>query len=292
MTERKGTLTPWGVVTGVWEVTNTRNIGLVAAGVAFYAMFAVFPALTALVAIWSWMADPAIIQEYLEVAAGFIPPEAFGLITGQVDALIQSSGASIGWRTGLSLMVALWSSRAGLSSVVQGLNAIHAFPNRGGVGHIIVALLLTLAVMAMAIVALATVVILPILLHFLPLGPVEGSLVAALPWMLSFTLVLATLGMVYRYGPNSPIRKRAPWLTPGAALAALLWAAASVAFSIYLANFGSYNRIYGSLGAGVALLMWFYLTAYAVLLGAALNQVLNIPRPLPRHAGAAVSGPV
>jgi len=278
-------LTPWSIVTELWRLTDERHLGLVAAGVAFYAMFALFPALGAVVSVWSWLADPAALQSYLEVASGFIPPEAFGLIAGQVEALVQSSGEQVGWRTGLSLGVALWSTRAGLASVVQGLNTIYGSPSRGGVRQVAVAMGLTLAVLGMAIAGLITVVVIPILLAFLPLGPVEGRIVAGLPWAATFLLVLAVLGLVYRFGPNTKSERRASWITPGAGLAALLWAAASLAFSMYLANFGSYNRVYGSLGAVVALLMWFYLSAYAVLLGAALNRVLGIPRP-PEPAAA------
>lgn len=279
-------LTPWTIVTGLWRLADERNLGLVAAGVAFYAMFALFPALTAVVSVWSWMADPAALQSYLEVAEGFIPPEAFGLITGQVEALVRASGGQAGWRTGISLGVALWSTRTGLASVVQGLNAIYGSPSRSGLGQVVVAMGLTLAVLGMAIAALITIVLVPIVLAFLPLGPVEGRIVAGLPWAATFLLVLATLGLVYRFGPNTGTGHRAGWITPGAGLAALLWAAASLAFSLYLANFGSYNRIYGALGAAVALLMWFYLSAYAVLLGAALNRVLGIPR-LDRSAAEA-----
>jgi len=278
-------LTPWTILTELWRLTDERNLGLIAAGVAFYAMFALFPALGAVVSIWSWLADPAALQSYLDVADGFIPPEAFGLIRGQVEALVRTSGEQVGWRTGLSLAVAMWSTRAGLASVVQGLNTIYESPSRGGLRQVAVAMGLTLAVLGMAIAGLMTVVVVPILLAFLPLGPAEGRIVAGLPWAATFLLLLATLGLVYRFGPNTGSEHRAGWITPGAGLAALLWAAASLAFSLYLANFGSYNRVYGSLGAVVALLMWFYLSAYAVLLGAALNRVLGIPRP-PEPAAA------
>ncbi|MEI4485401.1 YihY/virulence factor BrkB family protein [Frigidibacter sp. MR17.14] len=271
---------------------DERNLGLVAAGVAFYAMFAIFPALAAVVSVWSWLAaDPDVLESYLQVARGFIPDVAFGLIAGQVSALVDASAQSgIGWRTFLSLLIALWSTRAGLASVVQGINAIHGYPNHKLSKQFILPMILTLTVLGMAIAALATVVVLPLLLHVLPLGPIEGRIIGGIPWVITFLLLLITIAMVYRYGPNTRRALRAGWLTPGAGLAALLWAAASMAFSIYLSNFGTYNRIYGSLGAGIALLMWFYLSAYAVLLGAALNHVLGIPRPHSEDIGG--RGPV
>ncbi|MEI4471908.1 YihY/virulence factor BrkB family protein [Frigidibacter sp. MR17.24] len=272
---------------GMMKIIDERNLGLVAAGVAFYAMFAIFPALAAVVSVWSWLAaDPEVLESYLLVARGFIPDEAFGLIAGQVSALVAASAQSgIGWRTLISLMIALWSTRAGLASVVQGLNAIHGYPNHRTAKQFLLPLILTMTVLGMAILALATVVVLPILLHILPLGPIEGRIIGGIPWVITFLLLLVTIAMVYRYGPNTRRALRAGWLTPGAGLAAALWAAASLAFSLYLSNFGAYNRVYGSLGAGVALLMWFYLSAYAVLLGAALNHVLGIPRPHPDEVG-------
>lgn len=267
------------VVSEMWRVMDERHLGLIAAGVAFYGMLAFFPGLTALVAVWSWLSDPAALESYLGVVDEFLPPEAFALVSDQIHALIADAGGTLGWRAMISLAVALWSTRAGLAALVQGLNAIHGYRNRGGAGHLLVASVLTLAVLSMAIAALATVVAVPIALAFLKLGPMQGRILAAVPWAVTLFLVLVTLAMVYRYGPNTDWRNRAGWLTPGTALAAVLWAAASVAFSIYISNFGTYNRVYGSLGAGIALLMWFYLSAYAVLLGAALNHALGIPRP-------------
>lgn len=249
-------------------------MGLVAAGVAFYAIFAVFPGLATLVSLWSFWADPLVLDSYLAVANEFIPPEAFGLIESQVHALVAAQGGSLGWGTFLSLGVALWSTRAGLDAVVQGLNAIEGRPNRHGLVQMLVALVLTIAVIAMAIAAMGTVVVVPILLQFLPLGPISGRLIAALPWLLTLCLLMAVLGLVYRYGPNLRQDRRVRWISPGSVLALVLWFVASTGFSLYLTNFASYNRVYGSLGAGVALLMWFFLSAYAVLLGAALNHVL------------------
>lgn len=272
--------TLWQIVKGVQKVADERYLGLVAAGVAFYAMFAIFPALAAVVSIWSWLAaDPDVLETYLRVLQEFLPPDAFGLIAGQVASLVQSSAQSgIGWRTMLSLLIALWSTRAGLAAVVQGLNAIHGYPNRGGARQILLPMVMTMGVVAMALAAMATVVVIPIVLHFLPLGPIEGRIIGGIPWIVTFLLLLTLLAMIYRYGPNTKRSLRAGWVTPGTGLAALLWALASVGFSLYLNNFGAYNRVYGSLGAGIALLMWFYLSAFAVLLGAALNHVLGIPR--------------
>lgn len=290
---RKAHHSLWRILRDIFRIADERHLGLIAAGVAFFALFAVFPGLTAVIAIWSWFADPVVIGSYLHVISEFMPPEAFSLIETQVRSTIASSGGPLGWSTLLSLGVAIWSTRAGVAAVVQGLNAIQGFRNRGGAGQVLLSSALTLVVLAMAMAALATVVIMPIALAFLPLGSMQARLLTALPWAITFLLVIGTLSLVYRYGPNTGTRDRAGWITPGAGLAALLWAAASLAFSLYLANFGAYNKVYGSLGAVIALLMWFFLSAYAVLIGAALNHVLEPPGPTPgghHRAGGPVSG--
>ncbi len=249
------------------------NLGLIAAGVAFYAMFAVFPGMTATIAIWSLMADPAVIESYMKVAAEFIPPEAYSILNDQILALLSGPRATLGWTMAVSVAIALYSARAGVGALVQGLNVIHGIAQRSAFRSIVAGYVLTLALVGVMLLALATVVAVPLVLAFVPFQLLNGWLLSGLPWGAMFLLVLTALGILYRFGPNTKGR-RDPWLTFGAVLAALAWAVASVGFSYYLANFGSYNRVYGSIGAVIALLMWLYLSAYSVLLGAALNAEL------------------
>lgn len=246
------------------------NLGLIAAGVAFYAIFAVFPGLTATIAIWSLIADPAVIESYMTVAAEFIPPEAYAILNDQVMALLAGPRATLGWTTAVSVAIALFSARAGVAALVQGLNVIHGIRQRSTLGGFVTGYVMTLALVGVMLMALATVVAVPLLLAFVPFRLLNGWVLSWLPWGAMFLLVLTALGILYRYGPNTK-GNRDPWLTLGAVLAALAWAGASLGFSYYLVNFGSYNRVYGSIGAVIALLMWLYLSAYSVLLGAALN---------------------
>ncbi len=129
---------------------------------------------------------------------------------------------------------------------------------------------MTFATLGLAVCALATVVIVPVALNLLNVGRAEGIILKTLPWIVLILVLLVFLGMFYRWAPNNDAA-RFDWLTPGSLLAVALWAGASIAFSVYLVNFGSYNRIYGSIGAVIALLMWFFISAYIVLLGAVLN---------------------
>lgn len=137
----------------------------------------------------------------------------------------------------------------------------------------ILAYVLTLAIVGISLAGLATIVAVPVILNFMVIGPVRAWLLTGLPWAGMFALVIVGIGILYRYGPNVKA-PRTPIFTWGSLFAALLWAAGSVAFSAYLSSFNSYNRIYGSIGAVVALLMWFYMGGFSVLLGALVNVEL------------------
>lgn len=264
----------WNFGWAVWSRMAHSHFGLIAAGVAFYAIFAVFPGLTATIAIWSLVADPMAMAGYLEVAERFLPKDVAALVHGQIDALLQTPRGRLGWATALSLAIALYSARAGVSALITAMDFVHRAKPRGWIRGWVVDFVMTLALIGALIVALVTVVVVPLALSFIPLGSVGAWLLTALPWSAMFVLVLTCLGILYRYGPNVG-GGRAPWVTPGTFVAALAWAGISIAFSAYLANFDSYNRIYGSIGAVIALLMWLYLSVWAVLMGAAINAELG-----------------
>ncbi|MBW6505461.1 MAG: YihY/virulence factor BrkB family protein [Rhodobacteraceae bacterium] len=264
----------WGFIIGMANRIGQTQMGLIAAGVAFYAMFAVFPAMTATIALWSLVADPAAISSYMQVAQEFVPHEAWSILADQAAALLAGPKATIGWASLVSLLITLYAARAGVSALIQGLNAIHGTAQHPTIWGYVLGYILTLALIATILLALATVVLVPVALAVLPPGPLRGWLVSELPWGATFVLVLSALAMLYQFGPSAAGRRRR-WVIPGAILAALTWSGASLAFSFYLSNFGTYNRIYGSLGAVIALMMWFYISAYAVLLGAALNAELS-----------------
>ena len=264
----------WSLVQPLFERMDKTHMGLIAAGVAFYAMFAVFPGLAALLAVWGLFFDPADIAAYVSVADEFIPPGAAGILHDQLDGLMAGGRTSLGWTTFLSFMIATISARAGVDSLIRGLNAIHGVRSHSTIFGFILAYLLTLAIVGVALLGLATIVIVPLILNLMPLlGEAAGWTITALPWIGLFTIFLIGLGIVYRYGPN--VRApRTPLLTWGSLLATLMWAGASMGFSAYLSSFNSYNRIYGSIGAVIALLMWFYLAGFSVLFGAVVNVEL------------------
>ncbi|MEL7115282.1 MAG: YihY/virulence factor BrkB family protein [Pseudomonadota bacterium] len=268
-------------IVGTWQLGNRiftlaaeRNLDLIAAGVAFYAMLAIFPAVASVVALWGFVADPAIVDEQLDVLRGVMPPEAFALLDRQVGALIAANSTTLGWATLVSLGAALWSTRAGVGALVRGLNAVYGVPSRAGFWHSLTAMSMTIVLLALVLSALVSVVAIPVALAFLPPGDFTSLILEVARWVLLLAVGISGLWAIYRYGPNHTADTPA-WILPGVLLALVLWVAASWAFATYVSYFANYNRVYGSIGAVVVLLMWFFITAYAVLLGAALNRALH-----------------
>ncbi|MGL5010184.1 MAG: YihY/virulence factor BrkB family protein [Paracoccaceae bacterium] len=259
----------WRFLFGLWTRTDRAELGLIAAGVAFFGFLAIFPALAAVIALWGFWADPHVLREQIEPLRQFLPESAFKVLSGQVETLISSNSSNLGLSTFLSLLFALWSARAGVAALIRGLNAIHHLPNRESMWHQLRAIVLTLVLVALTLMAMLAAVAGPLAIRWLPIGPWTALLLEGINLLLAFLFVTLAIGLIYRLGPNA---EKAPrLLTRGLFIALLLWALVSRGFVLYLANFNTYNEVYGSIGAIVALLMWFYLSAYAVLLGAAYD---------------------
>ena len=259
----------WRFLYGLWARTDRAELGLIAAGVAFFGFLAIFPAIAAVIAIWGFAADPVVLREQIAPLQQFLPGDAYLLLSGQVEALIASNSSTLGLSTLLSLLFALWSARAGVAALIRGLNAIHHLPNRLGMWHQLRAMVLTLVLVVLALSAMLAAVAGPLAIRLLPVGPWQALLLEGANLLLGFLFVTLAIGLIYRLGPNAA---KAPQLvTRGLFIALMLWALVSRGFVLYLANFNTYNQVYGSIGAIAALLMWFYLSAYAVLLGAAYD---------------------
>lgn len=253
-------------------LSDRCQLGLLAAGVAFFGFLAVFPAAAAAIAILGFVYNPSLVSDQMGVMDEFLPPEAYHLLEDQVHALVNANSSTLGWTTALSITFALFSARAGIGALVQGLNAVLGTPQRSTMGHTLQAFVMTLF---LVLISLATVVagfVVPVLLAVLPLGASSARTLEVVNSLVGLSVVALGTSLIYRYGPNH-MGRRPPLITPGLVLAVVLWIVASRGLMIYLANFGSYNQIYGSIGAVVALMLWFYLGAYAVLLGAALDAV-------------------
>jgi len=271
--------TTYDVTRQVIDDLGEKNAGLISAGVAFYGLFAIFPGIAATISLFGIFADPAVVDSQLDLMVGLMPPGVFKLFEAQIDGLLGAGSATLGVTTLVSIGVALWSARTGVAALIRGLNAIFDRPNRGSIRHVFVALFMTVCLVGIAIVALLMVVVTPILLAIIPFETNQGLLLEAARWIVAISVLFMGLGVLYRYGPNRRFA-RLGWITPGAFLVVVLWLIMSAAFSIYVANFSTYNEVYGSIGAVIALLMWFYLSAYLILVGGALNVTLDRRKPL------------
>ncbi|WP_306152526.1 YihY/virulence factor BrkB family protein [Roseovarius sp. MMSF_3281] len=266
----------WRVLRRVMGESDNRNLGLIAAGVAFYTMLSIFPAIAATIAIWGLVADPQTIASQLEMAQHLLPAGAYGIVEEQVAALIRSTGTTLQLTGIVSILLAVWTARNGVAALIRGLNAIYREEHRKStIKRYAMAIGLTMLLIGVVIIAFASVVLVPILLNFLTLPFGLEALISAVKWVIVLGVVLFSIGLIYRYGPNRR-GARTAWITPGAIFALVTWAAGSIAFSIYLRNFGSLNEVYGSIGAVVALLLWLYLSAQVVLLGALLNAEVEL----------------
>lgn len=259
----------------VKDEVKTDQVPLLAAGVAFYAMLALFPALIAVVSVYGLVADPADVQRQITSLTSALPESAASLIGDQLSSIVNSQSSSLSWGLALSLGGVLWSVSSGVQGLIKGLNvAYDEDESRGFVKLRGLALLLTLGAIVGAIAALGLIVVVPIVLRAVGLGAVGEWAVRIGRWPLLALLVAVGLAVVYRYGPDrdSP---RWRWVGPGAAIATVLWILGSIGFSVYVNNFGSYNQTYGSLGAVIVLLLWLFLTSFVVLLGAEIDAELE-----------------
>ena len=256
------------------EVTND-HVMLVAAGVTFYALLALFPALAALVSIYGLFADPATIQGHLAALEGVLPGGALSVISGQLESLASQGSTSLGLSFVIGLGVSLWSANNGVKSIFEALNiAYEEKEDRGFVKLTLTSLAFTLGGLVFVVLALGAVVAVPAAVQTMALGAAIETLLNWLRWPVLLVAVAALIALLYRYGPSRrPASWR--WISWGSAIAAVLWVVLSVLFSWYAANFGSYNATYGALGAAIGFMTWIWLSTIVVLTCAELNSELE-----------------
>ena len=261
----------WRIFTDI----GRDNISLMAAGVAFYTLLSLAPGFTALVALYGLAFDPAEVQAQVQSVEGMIPPEAQHLIAQQLTAIVQASSSTLGIGFVISLALAMWSATYATSALMSALNVVYAEREKRNVLRFYgTALLMTAGGVVFAILSLLLIAVIPGVLRLLPLGYFGKQLVSIVRWPLLLALYGGGLAVVYRYAPsrNEP---RWSWVSWGAAAATLVWIIGSALFSYYVGRFATYNKTYGSLGAVVVLLMWFWISAYAVLLGGEFNAEME-----------------
>ena len=251
------------------------HVSLIAAGVAFYALLAIFPGIAAMMAIAGLVVQPSFIADQINQIAAVMPKEAAQIVIDQAIAIAGSREGGLGLAAVVGIILALWSASAGMSSMMEGLNvAYDEEEKRGFVKRTFVRLALTIGVIIGFLLTALAMVAVPAVLHFVPLGGLSDTLIMLVRWPIVAAIAVVGLAIMYRYGPSRD-HPEWKWVTPGAIAAVVLWLVASVAFAFYVRNFGSYNETFGSLGGVVIMLMWLWISAYIVLLGGELDSEME-----------------
>jgi len=263
----------WREILGrVWVKIGWDNIGLLAAGIAFYAFLSIVPLLGALVMTYGLIADPKAIADHMQAIIQVVPKDAAKLILDQLVSLVTTASGKKGLGLLVALLISLYGATRASGAIIMALNVVYEQHERRSivrttalsfvmiVGAVLVAIVGLLAASVLALVGKAAIV----------LGPLAAVAINVATWVVAALLSCVGIGITYRYAPD---RKDArwQWLSVGSAIATVLWLLATVGFGAYAASIGNYNATYGSLGAVVVLLMWLYVSSYAILLGAEIN---------------------
>jgi membrane protein len=251
------------------------NLSLVAAGVAFYVLLAIFPAIAAIVSIYGLVADPQTVEQQLAAISHLLPEEARGIIEEQLKRVTSTASTQLSFGAAFGLLLAIWSANKGTQALITALNIVYdEEEKRGFIKLNLISLALTIGLILFLIVGLALIAVLPALLGNLGLPAEIRQWAAWLRWPVLAVAFMLALAALYRYAPSRDT-PRWRWVSWGAVLATVLWLIGSALFSWYVTNFGNYNETYGSIGAVVVLMMWLWLSVLIVLLGAEVNAEME-----------------
>lgn len=251
------------------------NVALMAAGVAFYAMLAIIPALIAAVTVWGLVSDPAQIQATVESFAAGLPESAANLISSQMEGIADSSSDTLGWALAASVLAALWSASTGTKGLMNAVNSAYdEKETRGFLKLRGLALALTIGAIFFGLIAIALIAVVPALLGNIGLGDAGQAAVRWGRWPILALSVIAGLAVIYRFAPDRD-HPQWNWASTGSLIATVIWLVASAGFAWYVNSFGSYDETYGSLAGVIVLMLWLFLTAFAILLGAEVNAEME-----------------
>ncbi|MET4173716.1 membrane protein [Bradyrhizobium sp. LA6.1] len=262
----------------LWRVYG--NIGdhrilALAAGMTYYSLLAIFPAIAALVAIYGLFADPNVIAKHLDDVAGFIPGGAIDVAREQLTRVATKGDRTLGFTFAIGLVISLWSANAAMKSLFDTLNIVYGEQEKRGFFRLnAMSLGFTIGAIVFVLAALSGVVVVPVVLQYVGLSNATDLLIRIGRWPVLFVALALAISCIYRFGPS----RKAPrwtWITWGSAAATLLWLTASGLFSFYAASFGSFNQTYGSLGAVIGFMTWLWISAIVILLGAELNAEME-----------------
>ena len=259
------------ILVRIWRSLTEDNLLLIAAGVTFFLLLAIFPALSAFVALYGLIFDPRAIAGHLALAEGVVPPVALDVIAAQLQALAAEPAGSLTMGFLLTLGLALWSANGGVKSIMEGLNiAYDEAEKRSFLRRNLVALAFTLGAMGLIVVMAVVMAVIPAALALVPLGPLGEVAILVLRWPLLLVVIGVALAALYRWGP-SRAQAQWRWVTWGSGIAAVAWVLASVGFALYAEGVADFDRSYGAMAAPIAFLLWLWLSMVVVLIGAEIN---------------------
>ena len=261
------------ILWALWGEIGKDRVLAVAAGVTFYILLAIFPAITALVSTYGLFADPATIQQNLSAMSSFIPGGALDVVGGQIQRINSQGSGALGFAFLAGVATSLWSANAGVKALFDALNVAYGeMETRGFFALNLTSLAFTAGMILFAAMAVGAAVVAPIVLSYVAPSGIATTLITWLRWPVLFACIVLALALLYRYGPTRK-RPRWQWISVGSAFASVTWVAASAAFSWYAANFGTYNETYGTLGAVIGFLTWVWISVIVVMIGAELNSL-------------------
>ncbi|MGQ2903361.1 MAG: YihY/virulence factor BrkB family protein [Neoaquamicrobium sediminum] len=265
----------WSVTKRVYAEVIDDRVMLTAAGVTYYLLLALFPALAAFVSLYGFVADPTTIADHISFLGGLLPSGGVEIIESQLDALSRQDTDALSFGFALGLLIAIWSANSGVKAIFDAMNVVYEeAEKRSFLKYNLLALAFTMGGLAVGILFLITVGIVPVLLAALRLEDWAEILVRWLRWPVLLSAVALAISAIYRWAPSRAGAKWR-WITWGSAAATIVWVATSVLFSWYLENFANYNATYGSLGAVMGLMVWTWISVTILLIGAEINAELE-----------------
>jgi membrane protein len=262
----------WDIARRIYDEVSKDRVLAVAAGVTFYGLLALFPAVTAFVSLYGLIADPGTVADQLAAAEGLLPGGAIEVVRDQINRIATGDEMKLGFAFLISLGLSAWSANAGVKAIFDALNVAYGEDEKRGFIRLnLTSLIFTLAILVFAILAIGAIAAIPLVLDYVYLGAVAEWLLWLGRWPVLIAIMLLGLSALYRFGPSRD-NAQWRWVSPGAVFASVTWLIGSALFSWYVASFEDYNKTYGTLGAVIALLMWMWLSATIILVGAELNS--------------------
>ena len=265
----------WQVLRRVQAEMGHDRLSIISAGISYYSLLSVFPGIAMLIMLYGLVSDTATAREQLANLSGILPEDAYNILLQQLERLGEAGSGKLGFGLLFSFALAAWGASRAVDALMTAMNvAYEEEESRGFIHRNLVALAITLGGLCFFALSITAIAALPAAVAWLNLGATLTAALASLQWAVLCVAAILALAAVYRFAPcRASARFR--WLTPGAVVATLLWLLSSLLFSFYVANFASYNETFGSIGAVVVLLLWFYISAFAVCIGAEINAELE-----------------